>query len=103
MRDKFLFLLSISRKAGKTVHGKDNLSKAFNSRKLHLVIGAADAEKDSQKTIIKYENHPGALKTKYTKQELGAAIGFTQSAVIGISDAGLAKEMRKIINPEDNG
>ncbi len=86
MTDKFKGMLGLCRKAGKIVPGAELVEKS--KKKCLLLVCAGDASDRTKATV-------GALgiKTIYTdmtKQELGAALGMGNVAVVGITDAGFA-------------
>jgi len=98
MKSHVLFLLGISQKAGKLVSGQEIVEKAINAKKVFLIIVSEDASKNTKEKMR-------CLSTKANipifywchSNELGKAIGKEQRKVIGITDKGLAEEIKRRI------
>ena len=97
--DRFLRLLGLARRAGKTVVGAPLVfAPMHKGRPPALVVAAADASPASQKKIrsqCEYYRVP-LLETRYPKEILAHAVGKEGPvAAIAVTDPGLAEELRK--------
>ena len=98
--DLFLSTLGLARRAGKVLHGFDNVIE--NAQKLDVVFIASDS---SSKTVrnIDFILQQFNVKTEtinYTKAELGYAIGTKPTGIIGIADSGFTKLLKARISTE---
>lgn len=95
MREKFLGLIGLAKKAGKTSGGEFICKQSIKGKKAKLVIIAADASQNTKKSII---NSCTFYKVEYiecaTMQELGSFTGGGERAVISINDENLAKAIK---------
>ncbi|EFD93258.1 ribosomal protein L7Ae [Megasphaera lornae] len=96
VREKILNLLGIAYRARKVLCGDFAVSAYMQKSKVPLLFLASDSGKDNRE---KYR-HWCAQKNItiidiYTKEELGRAAGNKYHVVIGVTDAGLARAMRK--------
>lgn len=99
-----LQILSLARKAGKTVSGEDAVKDAVRCGKAYLVILAADAGKNTEKSI---KNSCAFYNVKLvrsgTKETLGQAIGRSFSAAVAVCDCGFAESIEKKLVGNING
>lgn len=98
--DRFLGLLGLARRAGRTVHGAPLIFAAMKSKRPPaLVIAAADASAGAQKklrTKCSFYRTP-LLHSAYDKATLAHAIGSPgELAAVGVLDAGIAQELLKL-------
>ena len=96
---RFLRLLGLAKRAGKTVDGAPLIFAAMHrGRPPLLVVAAADASAGSLKKIrtqCAFYRVP-LLPTEYTKDTLGHTVGKGGPvAAIAVTDAGLAAELQK--------
>ena len=91
MTDKFKGMLGLCRKAGKLVPGAEMIAKS--KKKCLLLVCACDASDRTKATVEAFNIK--TIHTDMTKQELGAALGMGNVAVIGITDAGLAAAVER--------
>lgn len=84
-------MLGLCHKAGKLVPGAEMIAKS--KKKCLLLVCACDAS-DRTKTTVEAFNIK-TIHTDMTKQELGAALGMGNVAVVGITDAGLAAAVER--------
>ena len=99
MNNRFIQLLGLATKAGKTVSGEFQVEQAIKSGSACLVIIAADASDNTKKmfwNMCKYYEVP--MEIFATKEELGHWIGKAYRASICILDEGFAKSIVKKIN-----
>ena len=86
--DHVLFLLGISRKAGKLISGQETVERAVNAKKVFLIMVSNDASNNT-KEKMKSLGIKGKIPVFYCyhSDELGKAI----------PDKGLAKEIQRRI------
>ena len=104
--DRFLGLLGLARRAGRTVHGAPLIFTAMRTKRPPcLVIAAADASAGAQKklrTKCSFYRTPLLIST-YDKATLAHAIGSPgELAAVAVCDEGIAKELLKLsgCNPD---
>ena len=92
MDDK-LRILGIARKAGMLAIGAQAVSTAARSGKAKSILTAADASERSVRNAQGYSADCGALHiaVPYTKEELGAALGWGPVGMLAILDSGFAE------------
>lgn len=94
MQDKFLGMLGICTKAGKTASGSFAAEKAIKSGIAFLVIVAEDASDNTKKDYEKLCNgYNVPMKLYGTKEQLGSATGKEVRTVIAITDESLSKNL----------
>ncbi len=79
-------MLGLCRKSGKLIPGAELIAK--NKKKCLLLVCACDASDRTKATVEAFNIK--TIHTDMTKQELGAALGMGNVAVVGITDAGFA-------------
>ena len=98
VRRKLSSLLGLGMRGRLVVVGVDNVRAAAQRNKLHYAVVAPDASHNSLDKIIPLLN---ARRVKFVEvtgaSELGAAVGKTSTAVVGIVDATLAKGIRELV------
>ena len=97
--DRFLGLLGLAKRAGRTVTGAPLIFTAMKSKRPPcLVLVASDASDGARKklrTKCEYYNVP-LLYTTYTKEALAHAVGNSgEVAAVALTDRGLAGELLK--------
>lgn len=97
--DRFLGLVGLAKRAGRTVTGAPLIFTAMRSKHPPcLVLVAADASDGAQKklrTKCEFYKVP-LLYTTYTKEALAHAVGNSgEVAAVAITDRGLAGELLK--------
>lgn len=98
-RDKSLGLLSISRKGGNIVLGEEPVGATTRAGRARLVLLASDAGPHTvrrAKSFVAGTAQP-MLTLKYTKDELGDALGTTSCAMAAITDVRLAQAFVKTL------
>jgi len=96
--DSVLFLLGISKKAGKLIAGQESVERAANAKKISLIIVSNDTSKNTKEKMKNLSNKTNIPILFWSQaDELGKAIGKELSKVIGITDEGFAKEIQKRI------
>ena len=93
MTDKWISLLGFCRRAGNTILGAEDLKK--NASRCELVFLAKNASERTARAVR--ENHPDAVLTDLTKEDLGKILGCREVAALGIADRGFAEAMKKVM------
>jgi ribosomal protein L7Ae-like RNA K-turn-binding protein len=85
---RFKFALSLCRRAGKALCGTPLVCDAIRAGSLEFVIISKAASENSKKRVSNCASHYNVkiLYTELTPEELGAAVGKSSLACIGISD-----------------
>lgn len=97
--NKTLGLLSIARKGGNIVLGEEQVGAAARASRARLVLLAADAGGHTvrrAKSAVAGTAQP-LLTLRYTKDELGDALGTSVCAVAAITDVRLAQAVVKTL------
>ena len=89
---RFKFALSLSRKAGKALCGAPLVCDAIRAGGLEFVIISKTASENSKKRVSNCALHykTKILYTELTPEALGASVGKSSLACIGITDKNLA-------------
>lgn len=100
---KDLALLGLAKKAGRLSVGNDAVLEALHTGRARAVIFACDA---ADNTVRRFKSRCGDVPVEtlpYTKETLGAAIGYKSCAAAAICDAGFAAAFSKArsISPGD--
>ena len=100
MKDKFLFMLGLCRRAGKLIIGTDLVTKSLPSKKTFLVIYTDDASDNTKKRVTDkcsfYEVE--CQMTKYSSLSISDAIGKSGSiCTLGVTDVNFASELSSLL------
>ena len=100
MKDKFLFMLGLCRRAGKIITGTDLVTKSLPSKKTYLVIYTEDASENTKKRVTDkcsfYEVE--CQMAPYTSLSLSDAIGKSGSVcTVGVTDVNFASELKSLL------
>jgi ribosomal protein L7Ae-like RNA K-turn-binding protein len=99
--DKILKLVQIAKKGNFLVFGKEGIRKYINSALCDKVLVMANDVSDKilcdYKRRAKNSNVDIVILGKYSKNDIGRAIGKDQISVIGINEKNLAFEIKRII------
>lgn len=92
-----LSFISLARKAGRLEYGEEPVSAALASGKARLLAYASDSAPRTVKWSVRGAQERGipAMRLDYTKEALGAAIGRPPTAVVVITDKGMAEALIK--------
>lgn len=97
-------IVSLAKKAGKTVNGEGAVKDAVRSGKASLVILAEDVGKNTEKSITNSCAYYGVRLVRMgTKEEMGRSIGRSFNAVIAVCDRGFAESIEKQVVANING
>ena len=103
MSDAALHLLGLARKGRRIEVGEEPVGGACRARKCKLLILAADA---ADNTVRRAEHFAEAgntlsVRTPFTKEQLGGAVGRESCAMAALTDAGLAASFVKKLAAAD--
>ncbi|MBQ8404000.1 MAG: ribosomal L7Ae/L30e/S12e/Gadd45 family protein [Clostridia bacterium] len=89
---RFKFALSLARRAGKALPGTPLACEAIRKGEAVFVLISKTASENSKKRVVNCAAHYNTklLYTELTPAELGAAIGKSPLACVGITDKNLA-------------
>ncbi len=92
VKEQFLQLLGLAKRASRAELGEDGVSGAVGSGKARLVLLASDAAENSVRRVqyMTEEGHAVVLSVPFTKAELGSACGRGSCAMMAITESGLA-------------
>ena len=102
--DRFLTMLGLCRRAGKTVIGTPMVTKSLTSGDIKLVIYANDASENTEKRVKDKCTFYGVehIKVNRTADELAHAIGKSGAVcAVGITDGNFSKELKSLISNEE--
>ncbi|MCU9593052.1 YlxQ family RNA-binding protein [Caldibacillus thermolactis] len=98
-QEKWLSLLGLANRARKLVTGEELVTKEIQKQRVHFVLLANDASKNTMKTILNkcnYYNIP--VKQVSDRYTLGNAIGKEARVVIGILDKGFSDKLKQLLD-----
>lgn len=89
---RFKFALSLARRAGKALCGAPLVCDAIRAKSLEFVIISKTASENSKKRVSNCALHYNTkiLYTELTPEALGAAVGKSAIACLGVTDKNLA-------------
>ncbi|MBQ9900120.1 MAG: ribosomal L7Ae/L30e/S12e/Gadd45 family protein [Acholeplasmatales bacterium] len=88
--------LGLCFKAGKLIHGSDSVIEGIKSSKVKYIFLANDASENTKKRIKDKANYYSVeVSEEYTSAELSQAIGKNGRMVLGITDEGFLKILKK--------
>ena len=101
--DKALNYLALARKAGRAELGEEPVGAAARAGKAYLVLVASDASDHSWRRANSYVSGTDqqCIRLKYTKDELGQAIGRSSLAMAALTDPSLALAFVKGLEKPD--
>lgn len=92
-KKSLLFRIGLGRRAGKLIVGTEMVCDGVRDGKVLLILMASDASDNSKKRILGCADYYNAeIETiDITTEELGAAIGKTAVACVGITDENIVR------------
>lgn len=93
--DKALNYLALARKGGLAELGEEPVGAITRAGKGYLVVVASDASDHTWRRAKSFVAGTGqqCIRVKFTKDELGLAVGRTSLAIAAVTDAALALAM----------
>ena len=97
LKEQFLQLLGLAKRASRAELGEDGVSGAVASGKARLVLLASDAAENSVRRVhyMMEESHAVVISVPFTKAELGGSCGRGSCAMMAITESGLALSAAK--------
>jgi len=96
MADKLLGLLGLARKAGKLGLGFSAVEKMVAKGENPLVITAVDIGDSLKGKVSRWQPVRGVVADVLSGEDLARALGRDKLAVVGVSDSGFVKGIRKL-------
>lgn len=97
MNPKLFQLLGLAMRAGKIVSGEERVILAIRKQQVYVVVLTEDAAQNTSKKVMdKAKTFGIPLVMVESREELGRAIGKEQRVVVGVTDIGFSKQMKKI-------
>ncbi len=100
--EKVLRLIGLGMRARGIVVGVEQVREAAKKNDVKLAFVAPDASHNSRDKVVPLLN---ARRVRFvegpTAEELGAAVGRTQTAAVGIVDPQLAKGIRRLLDQSE--
>lgn len=95
MQDNILSFIGLARKAGSLELGAEKVYEMSSIGRCKLVLLASDVSANTEKAVHNTCGHKGipVIKTGYTKEEIGPAVGYSQCAVLTVIDTGFAQSL----------
>ena len=103
--DKSLNYLSLARKAGSAELGEEPVGAAARALHAHVILVASDASDPAWRRAKSFAagTDQQCVRLKYTKDEMGMAVGRTSLAIAAVTDAALALALVESLDePEKN-
>lgn len=104
MNDKFLSMVSMSKKAGKCFGGAFLTDQNVRSGKAKLVLLCKDIGKNNKNDILNACAHKKVqvIETEYTMEELGHCLGKEKCVSIAITDENFKKALLNILSARES-
>ena len=101
--DKALNYLSLARKAGRLELGEEPAGAAARAQHARLIVVASDASDHTWRRAKSFVagTQQECIRVKFTKDELGQAIGRSALAMAAFTDPALALAFVKALEPQD--
>ncbi len=94
--DKLLGLLGLARRAGRLGMGFSAVDRMVNRGENPLVITAVDLGDSLKGKVSRWQPVRGVVADVLTGEDLARALGRDKLAVVGVSDSGFVKGIRKL-------
>jgi ribosomal protein L7Ae-like RNA K-turn-binding protein len=94
--DKLLGLLGLARRAGCLAMGVSAVEKMVAKGENPLVITASDVGESLKGRVSRWEPVRGVVADVLTGEDMARALGRDKLAVVGVTDSGFVKGIRKL-------
>ena len=94
--DKLLGLLGLARRAGRLGMGVSAVEKMVVKGENPLVITSSDIGDSLKERVSRWEPVRGIVADVLTGEDMARALGREKLAVVGVSDSGFVKGIRKL-------
>ncbi len=95
---KMLGLLGLARRAGRLAIGFSAVEMEVRGARKVLVIAASDMGASQKSKVNRFENLAGLIDDALTSEQMAEAFGRNKLAIIGLSDSGFVKGIKKLID-----
>lgn len=95
---KMLALLGLARRAGKLAIGFNAVEQLVRRPGKTLVVTASDMGAAQKSKVMRFENLAGLVDTALTGEQMAEAFGRDKLAIVGVSDPGFVKGIKKLID-----
>ncbi len=95
---KMLALLGLSRRAGRLAVGFSAVEQLVRQQRKVLIVAASDMGAAQKSKVQRFENLAGLIDDALTSEQMAAAFGRNKLAIIGLSDPGFVKGIKKLID-----
>lgn len=94
MNNKFLSMLGLARRAGKTVFGYDKALASIHAKKVFAVFCAKDLSEKTKKGLVYAAENSNIkiISVSETLFEITTAVGM-KTGIVGITDIGFANRL----------
>ena len=101
--DKALNYMALARKGGRIELGEEPVGAAARAQHARLVVVASDASDHTWRRALSFvaNTTQQCIRTPYTKDALGMAIGRTSLAIAAFTDPALALAFVKALPPQE--
>ena len=97
--DAALGLLGLATRAGATVPGTERVRAAVRAGEARLVLIATDlTETGLDKLVPVAEGRSVPYAVRYTRAELGGAVGRSPLAAVAVTDRGFAERLKALLD-----
>jgi len=95
---KMMALLGLARRAGRLAMGFSAVEQEVRGVRKVLVIAASDMGASQKSKVNRFENLAGLIDDALTSEQMAEAFGRNKLAIIGLSDSGFVKGIKKLID-----
>ncbi|AZV56310.1 ribosomal L7Ae/L30e/S12e/Gadd45 family protein [Clostridium sp. AWRP] len=103
MVDKFLQFMGLIKRAGKLLEGYNKCEEAIRRNRVYFVIMSQDVSKNTWEKFLNYNDKykVPVVKTIYTGEEIGSAIGSSEIKVVGVTDKNMSKALMNLLKKNE--
>ena len=91
-------LLGLARRAGRLAVGFSAVEQEVRGNRKVLVVAASDMGAAQKSKVNRFENLAGLIDDALTSEQMAEAFGRNKLAIIGLSDPGFVKGIKKLID-----
>jgi ribosomal protein L7Ae-like RNA K-turn-binding protein len=95
---KMLALLGLARRAGRLAIGFSAVEQLVRQPRKVLIVAASDMGASQKSKVLRFENLAALIDDALTSEQLAEAFGRNKLAIIGLSDSGFVKGIKKLID-----
>ncbi len=95
---KMLALMGLARNAGRLAIGFSAVEQEVRGNRKVLVVAASDMGGSQKSKVNRFENLAGLIDDALTSEQMAEAFGRNKLAIVGLSDPGFVKGIKKLID-----